>query len=87
VTWRPASKREAAAAKTGTKEPFNLELKTQNSKLILRGCTGFDRGLKDLIASRGGLAPISSPTQINANNNNAGIFAADNYAFAGAVAA
>jgi len=43
--------------------------------------------LKDLIASRGGLAPISSPKQINANNNNAGIFAADNYAFAGAVAA
>jgi hypothetical protein len=43
--------------------------------------------LKDLIASRGGLAPISSPTQINANNKIAGFFAADNYAFAGAVAA
>jgi hypothetical protein len=53
----------------------------------LWGCTGFDRELKDLIASRGGLAPISSPTQINANDKLAGFFAADNYAFAGAVAA
>ena len=40
-----------------------------------------------MAASRGGLAPISSPKQINANDKLAGFFAADNYTFAGAVAA
>jgi hypothetical protein len=66
---------------------LNLERGLYGFNEFTRGCKGFDRGLSDLAASRGGLASLTSPTQINANNKIAGFFAADNYTFAGAVAA
>ena len=51
------------------------------------GVYRFRQGIEGFNCEQGWAGPYIKPKQINANNKIAGFFAADNYAFAGAVAA